>query len=178
MNRLTLGETNRASDEHRAALIALIPRLRRFARVLTGNMADADDVVQAALEKAIRNMDQWQAGTRLDRWAFAIARNIWIDDRRLARNRVPHDDIADHGDLAGEDGTDTVERQARHRAVQDAVARLPEAQRILVGLVIIEGYSYREAADALDIPIGTVMSRLARARTAMAEQLGQRGTVQ
>ena len=86
----------------RQALIALIPRLRRFARVLTaGSIADADDVVQASLEKAMVNLDQWQPGTRLDAWVFRIARNHWVDDRRRAHNAKAHDDIGEMLDLAG-----------------------------------------------------------------------------
>jgi RNA polymerase sigma-70 factor (ECF subfamily) len=160
------------SDELRRELAGLIPRLRRFARVLTGNMSDADDVVQATLEKAMRNLGQWQEGTRLDRWVFAIARNTWIDDRRLVNNRARFDDISAMADLEGEDGLAIVERRSTQKAVQDAVAQLPDEQRTLIALVILEGYSYREAAEMLGIPIGTVMSRLARGKAALAQQLG------
>lgn len=164
-----------ANDELRMELAALIPRLRRFARVLTGNMSDADDVVQATLEKAMRNLGQWQQGTRLDRWVFAIARNAWIDDRRLAHNRAQFDDISTMTELQGEDGLAVVERRSTQRAVQDAIARLPDDQRTLIALVILEGYSYREAAEMLDVPIGTVMSRLARGKAALADLLGGEG---
>jgi RNA polymerase sigma-70 factor (ECF subfamily) len=152
----------------RQQFIELIPRLRRFARVLTGNMSDADDIVQATLEKAMRNADQWQNGTRLDSWVFAIARNAWIDDRRLARNRTQHNDISEMLDIAGDDGEAEVERRSTQRAVREAVNQLPEEQRLLVGIVILEGYSYREASEMLDIPIGTVMSRISRAKAALA----------
>lgn len=164
------------SRDIQSDLVELIPRLRRFARVLTGNMSDADDVVQATLEKAIRNAHQWQENTRLDRWTFAIARNVWIDDRRLARNRAPHSDVSDMIDLQGDDGLETVERRAQERAVRAAVDNLGEEQRLLVGLVILEGYSYREAAEMLDIPIGTVMSRLSRAKAELADRLRTKGT--
>jgi len=166
-----------ANDELRRELAGLIPRLRRFARVLTGNMSDADDVVQAALEKAMRNLGQWQEGTRLDRWVFAIARNTWIDDRRLAHNRAQFDDISTMTDLRGEDGLAIVEGRSTQRAVQEAITRLPDDQRTLIALVIIEGYSYREAAEILSIPIGTVMSRLARGKSALAELLGDGGSM-
>jgi len=164
-----------ANDELRKELAALIPRLRRFARVLTGNMSDADDVVQATLEKAMRNLGQWQQGTRLDRWVFAIARNAWIDDRRLAHNRAQFDDISTMTELQGEDGQAVVEQRSTQKAVQDAIARLPDDQRTLIALVILEGYSYREAAEMLDVPIGTVMSRLARGKAALADLLGGGG---
>jgi RNA polymerase sigma-70 factor, ECF subfamily len=162
----------------RQALIALIPRLRRFARVLTGNLADADDVVQACLEKAMLNLDQWQPGTRLDAWVFRIARNSWIDDRRRAHNRMGHDDIGEMIDLAGEDGVAVAEASAEARMVRAAVDRLPPEQRDVVALVMLEEFSYRDAADALGLPIGTVMSRLSRAKAALAKILTGEGAVQ
>lgn len=164
------GHMERA-ERTRQELIALIPRLRQFARVLTGNLADADDVVQICLEKAMRNMHQWQDGTRLDRWVMTIAKNVWLDDRRLAKNKTPHDDVTEQVMLAGDDGLAIVEQRDQNRVVRAAVDALPEDQRILVGLVILEGYSYRDAADMLDIPIGTVMSRLSRAKSILGDRL-------
>jgi RNA polymerase sigma-70 factor, ECF subfamily len=166
-DRENMEATQRTKDE----IASLIPRLRQFARVLTGNLADADDVVQASLEKAMRNMHQWQAGTRLDSWLFAIARNHWIDDRRLARNRNPHDEIDTIMELSGEDGAAIVETRDTQRAVRRAVDNLPAEQRELVGLVMLDGYAYREAAAMLNLPIGTVMSRLSRAKAALAKDL-------
>lgn len=165
-------------DTTRQALIALIPRLRRFARVLTGNIVDADDVVQASLEKAMLNLDQWQPDTRLDRWLFRIARNSWIDDRRRAHNSKRHDDVSEMVDLAGDDGVAVTEANAEARMVRAAVDQLPADQRDVVALVILEEYSYREAADALDLPIGTVMSRLSRAKAALAKAIAGEGLVQ
>jgi RNA polymerase sigma-70 factor, ECF subfamily len=165
-------------ERTRQELTALIPRLRKFARVLTGNMADGDDVVQASLEKAMRNLEQYQPGTRLDSWLFAIARNQWIDDRRLARNRNPHDDFEEMVDLTGDDGREDTETRDMQRRVRAAVDSLPEDQRELVGLVMLEGFAYREAADMLGIPIGTVMSRLSRAKAALAGTLAGVGGVQ
>jgi len=162
----------------RQTLIALIPRLRRFARVLTGNQADADDVVQACLEKAMLNLDQWQPGTRLDAWVFRIARNTWIDDRRRAHNSKGHDDIAEMIDLAGDDGMAIIEASAEARMVRAAVDALPPEQRDVVVLVMLEEMSYREAADMLGLPIGTVMSRLSRAKAALARMMASAGGVQ
>jgi RNA polymerase sigma-70 factor (ECF subfamily) len=162
----------------RQALIELIPRLRRFARVLTGNQADADDVVQACLEKAMANFDQWQPGTRLDSWLLRIARNTWIDDRRRAHNSKGHDDIGEMIDLAGDDGVALVEASDEARMVRAAVDRLPPEQRDVVALVMLEEMSYRDAADALGVPIGTVMSRLSRAKAALAKQIRGTETVQ
>lgn len=165
-------------DMTKQELIALIPRLRRFARALTGNMADADDVVQASLEKAMTSFNQWQLGTQLDRWLFRIARNTWIDDRRRAQNRMGHDDIGEMIDLAGDDGVATAEQSAEARMVRGAVDRLPPELRDVVALVMLEEFSYREAADMLDVPIGTVMSRLSRAKAALAKVLAGERTVQ
>jgi RNA polymerase sigma-70 factor (ECF subfamily) len=165
-------------DTTRQELIALIPRLRRFARVLTGNQADADDVVQACLEKAMLNWDQWQPGTRLDSWVFRIARNHWIDDRRRAHNRMGHDDIGEMVDLAGDDGQAVVEANDTARMVRAAVDSLPPEQRDVVALVMLEEMSYREAADALGLPIGTVMSRLSRAKAALAKRMAGEGVLQ
>ena len=165
-------------DMTRQELIALIPRLRRFARALTGNMADADDVVQASLEKAMTSLDQWQPGTQLDRWLFRIAPNTWIDDRRRAHNRMGHDDIGEMIGLAGDDGVATAEQSAEARMVRAAVDRLPPEQRDVVALVMLEEFSYREAAEMLGLPIGTVMSRLSRAKAALAKVLAGEGAVQ
>lgn len=163
------------NDQQRRDLIALIPRLRRFAGALTGNLADADDVTQATLERAMRNFDQWQDGTRLDRWLFTIARNIWIDTRRRAHNARGHDDIWEMVDLPGDDGPTEIERRAVQRSVRAAVQDLPEDQRILIATIVLEGWSYREAADMLNIPIGTVMSRLSRAKAVLADRLAAEG---
>lgn len=165
-------------DTTRQALIALIPRLRRFARVLTGTIADADDVVQASLEKAMLNLDQWQPGTRLDSWLFRIARNHWVDDRRRAHNRKGHDDIDEMFDLTGDDGVALVEASNAARMVRAAVDQLPPEQRDVVALVMLEEFSYREAADTLGLPIGTVMSRLSRAKAALAKMPTSDGAVQ
>ena len=173
MTRLTTQD-----ESTRAELIALIPRLRRFARVLTGNLADADDVVQACLEKAMLNLDQWQRGTRLDSWVFRIARNTWVDDRRRAHNRHGHDDVAALVGLAGDDGVTLTESASAARRVREAVDALPHEQRDVVALVMLEELSYRDAADLLGIPIGTVMSRLSRAKAALARSMAHEGAAQ
>lgn len=152
-------------------IVRLLPRLRRFARALTGNMADADDLVQSACEKAFQRMDQLRDDVLLDRWMFVIVRNAWRDDRRSARIRMPHDDVSDMVDLIGEDGRDTTGRRSEMAELRRAVDMLPLEQREVVSAVILEGMAYRDAAELLDIPIGTVMSRLSRARGAIAQAL-------
>ncbi|MGE0726278.1 MAG: sigma-70 family RNA polymerase sigma factor [Alphaproteobacteria bacterium] len=152
-------------------LIALLPRLRRFARGLARNLSDADDLVQAACERALARAHQWQPGTRFDSWMFRIVQTIWIDQMRARAVRGEADAVDPEAQP-----TDETVRRAEARLslgeVQRAVARLPEEQRTVLMLVTVEGLSYKEAADSLRVPIGTVMSRLARARVAVQSMLG------
>lgn len=150
-------------------LIALLPRLRRFARTLARNPHDADDLVQLALERALTRLDQWKPGTRLDSWMFGIMKNAWIDEvrSRQRRNRVlAPAELGEHvADSASEAHIDRLSLEA-------ALERLPEEQRLAVALVLVEGLAYKEAAAVLEVPIGTVTSRLARGREALEALLG------
>ena len=160
-----------STDIIRKDIAALLPRLRRFARTVTRNMEDADDLVQLAIERALLRSEQWEPDTRLDSWLFRIMKNAWIDEvrTRIRRDRVlvPEEAGAD----VGSGDSDTVLRQI---AVQRAVAQLNDDQRLIVGLVLVEGMPYKEAADVLEIPIGTLTSRLARAREALQAILWDR----
>lgn len=159
----------------RRKIVDLIPRLRRFALGLTGSQADADDVVQTALEKALTRLDQFTAGTRLDSWLFRIVQTCWIDDRRKA---VRREETVDAGTLERMPGLQDPGHTAAHDARDEvvyALAQLSEEQRSVVILVLVEGYSYQEAADLEGVPIGTVMSRLSRARKTMAGLLLENG---
>src|SRR5579871_13265 len=151
----------------RRELIELIPRLRRFARSLTRHHADADDLVQVALEKALGRLDQWQRGTRLDSWMFTILRNSWLDEIRSRKRRDEHAPL--DGDDAIGTGPAAIDETL---AIREAVSRLPEDKRTCLMLVLVEGLSYKEAAETLGIPIGTVTSRLARGREALQGVLG------
>lgn len=158
-----------------AELVALLPRLRRFARGLAGAADQADDLVQAACERAIARIHQWTPGTRLDSWMFRIVQTIWLDQTRAQRVRTGEGRV-DAGSPVAEaelsfDGAREMETQMTYDAVRRAVSRLPEEQRAVVMLVCVEGQSYKEAADTLAVPIGTVMSRLSRARGVLARQL-------
>lgn len=150
----------------RPQIVTLLPRLRAFARALTKSSEAADDLVQATCEKALRAMDGWTPGSRLDSWMFRIMHNHWIDVKRRQRPQTPIDG-PEGLRLVSEDG----ERVADARLTLDAVAALiealPEDQRTVLVLVCVEELSYRETAELLDIPMGTVMSRLARARGAI-----------
>jgi len=154
-------------------LVELLPRLRRFARGLARDTADADDLCQGAIERALKSRAQWQQGTRLDSWMYRITRNLWIDTRRAAGRRgadVPIDDSATQ--VAGDTAAD-VEAGTLRGDIDGAMARLPDEQREVVMLVLVEGYAYREAADILEVPIGTVTSRLARGRETLMHLLGE-----
>ncbi|MEM6488807.1 MAG: sigma-70 family RNA polymerase sigma factor [Pseudomonadota bacterium] len=149
----------------RDGIAALVPRLRRFAYVLTGNREEGDDLVQTACMKALDRQEQFHPGTRLDAWMFQIVRNQFLDERRrLARRGTPAG--GDALDLVSDEGRAAAAAEDRLRLarVRTAVAALPVEQREVLALVAIEGRSYREAADVLSLPIGTVMSRLSRAR--------------
>lgn len=154
-------------------LIALLPRLRRFAVGLTGSTDEGDDVLQSALEKALSRIDQWQQGTRLDSWMFRIVQTVWIDRHRARRRRGVHVDVADMPELPGGNAATETEARIELREVRERVAALPEDQRDVLLLVSVDGMSYREAAETLKIPIGTVMSRLSRARLALGRALGE-----
>ena len=152
-------------------IVALLPRLRRFARNLTRNVHDADDVVQIAVERALLKLGQWRRDARLDSWMFKIVRNVWIDELRSRGRRNKIFVGAEAGENVGEASMD---REAELMSVQSAMARLTEEQRIAVSLVLVEGLPYKEAAEVLDVPIGTLTSRLARGREALQAMLEPR----
>jgi len=160
------------ADEVRSQLGELLPRLRRFARVITRNVADADDLVQSAVEKALSRAEQWRPGSRVDSWMFGIMKNAWIDEirarRRRARVHAPEEAGLAVGDRSAESRDIAL-------SVQAAMARLPEDQRLAVALVLIEGLSYKDAAETLSVPIGTLTSRLARGREALQALLDENG---
>lgn len=154
----------------RQELGELLPRLRRFARNLAGDPADADDLVQTALERALARAPQWHPGRGgLAPWVFGIVRNAWLDELRSRRRRGQLFVPAEAGEHVGASG---VEAHATGLSVAAAMQRLPHEQRVVVALVLVEGLSYRDAAEALDIPVGTVTSRLARARQDLQRMLG------
>ena len=163
------------SDSHdalRLELVALLPRLRRFARTITRHREDADDLVQLAVERALLRLDQWRPGTRLDSWMFTIMKNAWVDE---VRSRVRRDAIflpEEAGENVGQAlGDWPVDRQHQRLDVHKAMAQLNEDQRLAVGLVLVEGLPYKEAAEVLGVPIGTLTSRLARARDSLQSML-------
>jgi RNA polymerase sigma-70 factor (ECF subfamily) len=160
-----MSETSRR--EVRLGLEPNLARLWRYAVVLTSSRDAADDLVQAACLRALERADQYAPGTRIDRWLFSILRSIWFNELRARRVREGGGLVAADEALSI-DGAATIETNVLASEVLTAVGRLPEAQRETVLLVYAEGYSYAEAASSLGVPIGTVMSRLAAARAALA----------
>ena len=154
-------------------LTQLLPRLRRFAHALSRNPADADDLTQMTVERALRSKDQWQAGTRLDSWLYRIMRNLWIDTVRARGRKEKFEAPPEEAARAGADPSDAIEASLELRKAMAAMQRLPDEQREVVALILIEGFGYREAAEMLDLPIGTVSSRLVRGRTALLQMLGE-----
>ena len=154
------------SEDLSTALPALLPRLWRFALRLAVNRHDAEDLVQRACVRALERRHQLQPGTSLMSWLFSIAHTVWLNELRARqiRSRASMQWSEEHSDPLAEAAALTPEMDAMHRQVVAAVEQLPDAQRAVMLLVAVEGLSYREAAEALDVPIGTVMSRLARAR--------------
>jgi RNA polymerase sigma-70 factor (ECF subfamily) len=151
------------ANDLRQALIAVLPRLRRFGLALTGSTADADDLVQNTCERVLRHGHQLRELTRLDAWLYGIMRNLWIDEMRYRKVRR-HDEIDAASEVIGEDGQATADGRITLAAVRRAMGRLSADQRIVLMLVCVDGLSYKEAAGVLGIPVGTIMSRLSRAR--------------
>lgn len=154
-------------------LLASIPRLRRFAYSLTGSLEEGDELVQAACERALQNASKFRPGTRMDSWLFRIVQNLWLDDRRRTSSRG----VAVDPDAAGLSDGGLSARHAEDRMmlqrVREAIVKLPKEQRLVLVLVTVEGLSYRQVAEMLETPIGTVMSRLSRARLQLAALLDE-----
>lgn len=154
----------------RQRLIEQIPRLRRYARALLGDPAQADELVQETLARALARLDRWEPGTDLRAWLFTLMHHLQVDRWRRKQREAAA--------LAQAPGTDSVP-DAGPAAVEvgeleRALARLPEEQREVLLLVGLEGLAYRQVAEVLDIPQGTVMSRLHRAREALRAALDGR----
>lgn len=153
-------------------LIEHLPRLRRYARALTGDVTRADDLVQDTLERAWLKLDLWQPGSDLRAWLFTLMHNVFLNQLRSYR---PPDSALDEAlDIAVSGGQ--MEALAT-RDIQAALARLPEQQRAVMLLVGLEQFAYAEAAQILGVPVGTVMSRLSRARGQMRQMLAGESVV-
>ena len=147
-----------------ADIAALLPRLRRFARAITYHREDGDDLVQVALERALSRTAQWEQGTRLDAWIFRIMKNAWIDE---LRSRTRRDQVFAPEEAGEHVGDNFAEAHQQRIAIEKALSKLSDDHRIVIGLVLVDGLPYKEAAEVLEIPMGTLTSRLARAREAL-----------
>jgi RNA polymerase sigma factor (sigma-70 family) len=155
-------------------LAALLPRLRRFAHALSRDAADADDLTQATVERALRSKAQWEPGTRLDSWSYRIMRNLWIDTARARSRKNVREAPEEEGLNVGEDPRPGIEAAVDLHRVMAAMEHLPDEQREVVALILVEGFGYREVSEMLGLPIGTVSSRLVRGRTALLAMVGER----
>lgn len=160
---------NGKTEQLQTGLIELLPQLRRFAYSLTCDRDAADDLTQSALERALTKSSAWDSGRPLKFWVFRITRNLWLDQLRAEKVRGNTEDIDDEEVNIADDKLATMHTTQELREVTDKMRELPEDQRLVLALVAVEGYSYRETAELLDIPVGTVMSRLSRARKTLIE---------
>ena len=152
-------------------IVDLLPRLRRLARALARDPADADDLVQVTVERGLARRGQWVPGTRLDSWMFRIMKNAWIDEARARGRHAKVLAPEEAGERVGSDGAAAMEARLAAADVERAMSRLPEDQRLAVALVLVEGLSYKDAADVLEVPQGTLTSRLVRGRAALIADL-------
>lgn len=175
--RANVAEGAIASEEHiRAGLSQHLTRLWRYGVVLSRQRDVADDLVQATCVRALERAVQFTPGTRLDRWLFAILHSIWLNEVRSRRVRMGQG-FVDADETLVFDGAQETETHVLAGQVLQRVQALPEAQRTAVFLAYVEGLSYREVAEVLDVPIGTVMSRLAAARMKLADGMGMMADV-
>jgi RNA polymerase sigma-70 factor, ECF subfamily len=158
-----------ANDDLGEQIVQLLPRLRRFARSLANSVQDADDLVQLAIERALSRSSQLRPEAQLSSWMFGIVRNAWIDESRARGRRTR---LFAPEELGENVADPTTNQHADALSVQDAMAQLPVEQREAVSLVLVEGLSYREAAEIIGVPIGTITSRLARGRDSLQALLG------
>lgn len=158
----------RSDEIVRGGLPELLPRLWRYALVLSRDPSTAEDLVQATCVRALERARQFTPGTRLDRWTFTILYSIWLNEVRASRIRSGAGTI-DAAEILVFEGAREIEQNILAAQVFNEVQDLPEAQRETLFLVYVEGFTYREAAELLNIPIGTVMSRLAAARAKLSK---------
>ena len=155
----------------RDGLDSVYPRLWRYSVALTGRRDWGEDLAQNTCVRALEKSDLFQPGTRLDRWMFRMAQRLWFNELRARKVRTGGGLVPVEDEPLADPRSET-EMNIEARQVFSFVQALPEAQRQTVFLVYVEGFSYKEAAEMLEIPIGTVMSRLAVARKRITAQTG------
>lgn len=155
----------------RDQIVGLLPRLRRFALSLAKDFDRADDLVQAACERALNRLDQLREGSRLDSWLYRIIYTQWIDKVRRRQIRSEKLIILSQDTESRSVQTDSDSHLSASIDVRHALESLPDEHQAAVMLVCVEGYSYTEAAEVLNVPAGTVASRVSRARVIMSRRL-------
>jgi RNA polymerase sigma-70 factor, ECF subfamily len=155
----------RVMKDVRARMIEFLPRLRRFAYALTGDPNQGDDLVHETCMHALSRVDQFQFGTRLDSWMFQIAQNIWLDRARSREARGGVLSIEDNVAVTNE--RDVLESRLPLETVNRAISQLPADQQVLLTLVCVDGLSYKETADIMNVSVATVMARLSHARRSL-----------
>lgn len=153
----------------KAELLELLPALRRYAWAMTHSVHDADDLLQGTVERLLRK--GVPEGVELARWAFTVCRNLWIDEYRSRKTWQTTDLDTDLLQAGQVDGEHEIQTQIQLKQVMNAIKQLPDEQQMVLNMVSVQGLSYKEVAETLDIPVGTVMSRLARARGKLTEIL-------
>jgi RNA polymerase sigma-70 factor (ECF subfamily) len=166
--RVYLGKTMRApiaTPDIRRDLVGLLPKLRRFAVTLTGDIADADDLLQKVCQRSVVKFHLWNSENRLDSWLYAMTRQLWVEESRRQRVRsgTPKASLSHRGEATLHE-LHPVERSDAHQTV----AALPEGLASIFLLIDVEGHSYKQTADILGIPLSIVAPRLASARLALA----------
>jgi RNA polymerase sigma-70 factor, ECF subfamily len=159
-----------AVSKFRKNIGVILPRLKRFALALTRSRSEMDDLVQATCERALTRVRQWDPETRLDSWMFRIMQNIWFNELRARNVRERYAEV-EQAELISTGSAQVAELHVLLGRVEDEMFRLPEEQHIVLRLVYINGMTYSEVAEAKSIPLGTVMSRLARARLTLMQRL-------
>lgn len=157
-------------DEKRGAILAELPRLRRYARALVRDRDSADDLVQDCIEKALARIDNWQTGDNPRRWLFTIMHHLFVDQLRKVKRRAETVPISEESERAFVTQPTQLE-SLQAREVLDALQEIEPDRRSALVLVAVEGMTYAEAATVLGIPAGTLMSRIARGREELRAQL-------
>ena len=156
------------SDSQREALLAELGGLRKFCLSLTGSAADADDLLQSTVERVLDK--GMPANAHVAKWAYRVCKNAWIDEIRSRDGRQKYPQLVVDEITESPSAEHVAGRERELDAVSAALDQLPAEQRLALTLVAVEGKTYAEAAEILEVPVGTIMSRIARARRHLVEQ--------
>lgn len=163
------------SDLQREALLAELGGLRKFSISLSGNVADGDDLLQATIERLLEK--GMPADAHVAKWAYRVCKNAWIDEIRARDVRQKYPQLVTVEDSTSPSAEQSAGGQRELETVSAALSELPPEQRLALTLVAIDGKTYAEAASILDVPVGTIMSRIARARRQLVKQSGLRDKI-